>query len=130
MEGMPPVIHTYEMVATGSIDIIGGTFSTPDQFELPNVEGTAAIIQRKEKKFFLVPEKASIINDTGDTVDGKKEIKFGDHFILRMENMSGTNTDFSFEFQKAGMEDISDGLDSILDEDNTIAGKIDTGDLL
>ncbi|MEQ8221650.1 MAG: vWA domain-containing protein [Candidatus Eremiobacterota bacterium] len=130
MEGMPPVIHTYELASRGSIDIIGGTFSTPDQFELPNVEGTAAVIQRKGNKFFLVPEKASIINDTGDSLDGQKEIKFGDHFTLRMENMSGTNTDFSFEFQKAGTEDISDGLDSILDEDSSIAGTLDTGDLL
>ncbi len=130
MEGMPPVIHTYELASGGSVDMIGGTFSTPDQFELPNVEGIAAVIQRKRNKFLLVSEKACIINDTGDTVDGQKEIKFGDHFTLRMENMSGTNTDFSFEFQKAGTEDISDGLDSILDEDNTIAGTLDTGDLL
>ncbi|MEQ8170848.1 MAG: hypothetical protein ABRQ38_18310, partial [Candidatus Eremiobacterota bacterium] len=130
MEGMPPVIHTYEMASRGSIDITGGTFSTPDQFELPNVEGTAAVIQRKGNKFFLVTEKAFIINDTGDTIEGQKEIKFGDHFTLRMENISGTNTDFSFEFQKAGLEDISDGLDSILDEDNSIAGTLDTGDLL
>jgi len=130
MEGMPPVIHTYELTHRGSIDITGGTFSTPDQFELPNVDGTAAVIQRKRNRFFLVPDKASIINDTGDAVDGQKEIKFGEHFTIRMENISGTNTDFSFEFQKAGTEDISDGLDSILDEDNTIAGKLDTGDLL
>jgi hypothetical protein len=130
MEGMPPVIHTYELVAKGSIDIIGGTFSTPDQFELPNVEGTAAIIHRIGKRFFLVPEKAYIINDIGETVDYQKEIRLGEHFTLRMENMSGSNTDFSFEFLKAALSDTSDELDTIIEEDDNIAGKIDTGDLL
>lgn len=132
LAGMTPVIHTYELSSRGSIEITGGSFVTPDQFELPDVEGLAAMVQRSGNNYFLIPEKASIVNEPGEALKVQKKINFGDTFTLRIEKISGGTGDFIFEFQKASLQDWQEeeGLDNILEEEEHIAGKIDTGDLL
>jgi len=132
MEGMPPVIHTYEMTKKGFIEIKGGSFITPDQFELPDVEGLAATIHRRGVSFVLIPDKASIINDSGEPVNVEKKINPGDTFTLRVDRISGGTTDFHFILQKASSQDWEEEseMDSILDDGQDMPGKVDTGDLL
>jgi len=132
MEGMPPVIHTYELTRKGFIEIKGGSFITPDQFELPDFEGLAATIHRRGVSFVLIPDKACIINDSGEPVNVEKKINPGDNFTLRVDRISGGTTDFHFVIQKASSQDWEEEseIDNILDDGQDIPGKVDTGDLL
>jgi hypothetical protein len=131
MEGFPPVSHSFELGKYGSVDITGGSFTTPDQFELPDFEGVAASIRRKGSRFLLVPDKGVIVTDTGETINTERPINFGEHFILRIERSKGGCSDLSFEFMKGGTEGgIEEELGSILEEEGQMQGKVDTGDLL
>ena len=133
LEGMPPVIHTYELRKKGFIEIKGGTFVTPDQFELPDVDGLAATVQRRGNKFAVVPDKGAIVNDSGEAVNVEQKINLGDSFTIRVDRVSGGSTDFHFSIQKASLQDWDQGdnMDTpLLDDGNDMAGKIDSGDLL